>query len=115
MAELAELGGDVPDGEAGVSVEDGVDVPTMPRRDGHQGLVTGLPPGSHVLAPLLKGSPQRVGRLLVEAVEGVAVHVVPHLWLVDVAGPDLLGISEYLVGHLLCSSKLTDHMWFPMG
>jgi len=29
MAELAELGGDIPDGEARVGVKDGIDVPPL--------------------------------------------------------------------------------------
>lgn len=65
MAELAKLGGDVPDGEARVGVEDGVDVPTLPSGHGHQRLVASLPPRPDVLPPLLVRPPQCVGRILV--------------------------------------------------
>lgn len=100
MAKLAKLGGDVPDGEAGVSVEDGIDVPSLPRSDGHQGLVARLPPCADVLPSLLEGASQCVRGLLIEAVEGVAVDVVPHLGLVDVVGSRLLREPEYLIRHL---------------
>lgn len=101
MAELAELGGDVPNGEAGVGIEDGVDVPGgLAGGDGDEGVVAGLPPGPDILAALLVGPPQRVGALLVQAVQGVAVHVVPHLGLVYVARPCLLCEPKHFVCHL---------------
>ncbi|GMN60466.1 hypothetical protein TIFTF001_029564 [Ficus carica] len=91
VAELAELGGDVPDGEAGVGVEDGVDVPgCLAGGDGDEGVVAGEAPRPNVLAALLVGPPQCVGALLVEAMEGVAVHIVTHLRLIYVARPCLL-------------------------
>ena len=100
MAELAESGGHVPDGEARVRGEDGVDVESVARGDVDARRVAGLPPRPHVLAAGLVGAPQRVRRLLVQAVQRVAVHVVPHLGLVDVARPDLLRVPEHLVRHL---------------
>lgn len=65
VAELAELGGDVPDGEAGMGIEDGVNVPALPGSNSNQGLVTRLPPRADVLPPLLETPAQRVRRLLV--------------------------------------------------
>lgn len=101
MAELAELGGDVPDAEAGVGIEDGVDVPAGPAAgDGDQGVVTGLPPGADVLPALLEALAKGVGGVLVQAVQGVAVDVVPHLRLVYVACSRLLRVPEHLVRHL---------------
>lgn len=101
MAELAEPGGDVPDGESGVGVEDGVDVPqAITGRNGHEWPVAGLPPGPDVLTSLLEGPPQGVGGLLVKAVKCITVNVVPHLGLVDVARPRLLCIPEHLIRHL---------------
>ncbi|EXC05169.1 Protein BONZAI 2 [Morus notabilis] len=76
VAELAELGGDVPNGEAGVGIEDGVDVPGgLAGGDGDEGVVAGLPPGPDILAALLVGPPQGVGALLVQAVQGVAIMI----------------------------------------
>lgn len=61
VAELAEPGGDVPHSEAGVGVEDGVDVPrAVTGRDGHERPVAALPPGADVLPSLLERPPQRV-------------------------------------------------------
>lgn len=100
VAELAELGGDVPHGETGMCTKDGIDVPPLTRRYGHQRLVARLPPRAHVLAPLLESPSQGIGRLLVEAVQRVAVDVVPHLGLVDVGRPRLLRIPKHLVRNL---------------
>lgn len=100
VAELTELGRNVPDGEAGMSIEDGIDVPSLSCRYGHQGLVARLPPRTDVLSSLLESPSQRIGCLLVEAVEGVAVDIVPHFGLVDVVGSGLLCVPEHLVRHL---------------
>lgn len=100
VAEQAEPGGHVPDGEARVRGEDGVDVEAVAGRDVDERRVAGLPPGPHVLATGLVGPPQRVRPGLVQAVQRVAVHVVPHLGLVDVARPHLLRVPEHLVRHL---------------
>lgn len=101
VAELAELGGDVPNREARMGVEDGIDVPGgLAGGNGDEGLVASLPPCSDVLSPLLVGPPQRIGTLLVQAMQRVAMHVMPHLRLVYVARPCLLRIPEHLVCHL---------------
>jgi hypothetical protein len=100
VAELAQPGGHVPDGEARVRGEDGVNVEAVARGDLDERRVAGLPPGAHVLAAGLVRPAQRVGGLLVQAVQRVAVHVVPHLGLVDVARPALVRVPEHLVGHL---------------
>lgn len=100
VAELAELGGDVPYGETGMRIEDGIDVPPLPRRYGHQRLVARLPPCTHILSPLLESPSQHIRHLLIKAVERVAMHVVTHLWLVDVVRPGLLRVPEHLVRHL---------------
>lgn len=100
VAKLAELGGDVPDGEAGMGIEDGINIPGLQGGNGDEGLVTSLPPGPHVLPPLLETSPQCIGCLLVKAMQCVAVDVVPHFRLVDVARPCLLRISKYLIRYL---------------
>ena len=100
MAELAELGRDVPHGKPRMRVENGVDVPPLPSCNGHEWLVASLPPSTYVLSSLLESPPQRVGSLLVEAVQRIAVHVVSHLGLVDVTRTGLLGVPEHLVGHL---------------
>lgn len=105
VAELAELGGNVPNGKPGMRVENGIDVPPLLCRDVHERLVASLPPSPDVLSSLLESSPQGVGRLLVEAVQGVAVHVVPHLGLVDVARSCILCVPEHLVCHLLEKEK----------
>lgn len=101
VAELAEPGGDVPDGEPGVGAKYGVDVPqAVTGGNGHERPVASLPPGPDVLTSLLEGPPQGVGGLLVKAVKCIAVNVVPHLGLVDVARPRLLRIPENLIRHL---------------
>ena len=66
MAKLAQLGGDIPDGEARVGVEDGINVPPLEAACyGHQWFVAGLPPCPHVLSPLLERPTQGVRCLLV--------------------------------------------------
>lgn len=101
MAELAELGGDVPYWEAGMCVEDGIDVPSLlPTCNGYQGLVACLSPCPNILSSLLESSSQCIGCLLVEAVQRVAVHIVSHFRLVNVAGTRLLCVPKYLVCHL---------------
>ena len=60
MAELAELGGDVPHGKPRMRIENGVDVPPLPGCNGHKRLVASLPPSTDILSSLLESSPQRV-------------------------------------------------------
>jgi hypothetical protein len=115
VAELAQPGGHVPDGEARVRGEDGVDVEAVARGDLDERRVAGLPPGTDVLATGLVRPAQRVGGLLVQAVQRVAVHVVPHLGLVDVARAALLGVPEHLVGHLQCKQKKKVHQPRSIG
>lgn len=88
-----------------MGVEYGIDVPPLSCCNGHERLVASLPPSPDVLSSLLESSPQGVGGLLVEAVEGVAVHIVSHLGLVDVARSCVLCVPEDLVCHLLEREK----------
>lgn len=100
MTKLAELGGDIPDGETWVGVEDGIDIPPLACCYGYQRLVTGLPPSTYVFSSLFKSTSQGVGCLLVQAVEGIAMHIVPHFGFVDIRCSCFLGESEYLIGYL---------------
>lgn len=82
-------------------VEDGIDVPSLlPTCNGYQGLVACLSPCPNILSSLLESSSQCIGCLLVEAVQRVAVHIVSHFRLVNVAGTRLLCVPKDLVCHL---------------
>lgn len=95
-----ELGGNIPNGEAGLRIEDGINFPALACCNGHKRLVTCLSPGPHIFASLLKNSPQCIGGLLVQAMQRIAMHVVSHLGLVDVACPCLFCKPKHLVCYL---------------
>lgn len=100
MTKLPEFRGDIPYGEAWVRVEDGINVPPLACSYSNQGLITSLPPGANVFSSLLEGSSEGTGCLFIQAVESVAVHVMPHFGFVDVCCSCLLSKSENLVGYL---------------
>lgn len=100
VTKLTELGGNVPNGKTRVGIEYGINVPSLTRCDGHKGLVTCLSPGSNVLSSLLERPTKLVRHLLVQTVQGVAVDVVSHLWLVDVARSSFLRVPKHLICHL---------------
>lgn len=100
VTKLTELGGNVPNGKTRVGVEYGINVPTLTRCDGHKGLVTCLSPRSNVLSSLLECPTKLVRHLLVQTVQGIAVDVVSHLWLVDVASSSFLRVPKHLICHL---------------
>lgn len=58
VAELAEFGRHVPDGEAWMCVENGIDVPTLGSCYGYQRLIACLSPSSHIFAPFFENPPQ---------------------------------------------------------
>ncbi|CAN4086552.1 unnamed protein product [Withania somnifera] len=100
MAELAEFGGHIPNGEARMSIENGIDIPALSSSYGHQGLVTCLSPCPNVLSSLLESSSQSIGSILIKAMKCIAMHVVSHFWLVYVACPCFLCVPEHLIRHL---------------
>lgn len=107
VTQLAELGWHVPYRKTRMRVENCINVPTLTRRNRHQRLVTRLPPRAYVLPSLLETPPQFIRHLLIQTVQRVAVHVVPHLWLVNIACPSLLRIPKHLICHL------PNKKWLP--
>lgn len=121
VAKLAKLGGDVPNRKTVVRIEDEIDIPTLSCSYCDKGLVASLPPSPDVLSSFFIRSPQCVRCVLVQAMKRVAVHVMSHFWLVDVASSSPLCIPEHLVCHL---QQLEWHLikpyiknlnsWYPL-
>lgn len=100
VTQLAKGGRNVPDCKSWVCCEDSVDVPCMVRCDENKWTVTRQSPSSDILPAFFKRPSQFVGNFLVEAVQGIAVHVVSHFRLVYVARSRFLGVPENLIRNL---------------
>jgi hypothetical protein len=81
-------------------IENGVNVPPLACCNVHQRLVACLPPRPDIFSSFLESSSQCIGCFLVDAVQRVAMHIVSHFRLVNVARSSLLRIPEHLICHL---------------
>jgi hypothetical protein len=81
-------------------IENGVNVPPLACCNVHQRLVARLSPRPDIFSSFLECSSQCIRCLLVHAVQRIAMHVVSHFRLVNVARSSLLRIPKHLICHL---------------
>lgn len=97
-----------------MSIENSINVPTLSCCYGHKWLVACLSPRSNVFSSLLESSSQCIGRILIKAMKGIAVHIMPHFGLVDVACSCLLGVPKHLICHLCPGKSLIRQISFML-
>lgn len=105
MAKLTYLGRNVPNRKSRMRVKYSIDVPPLSCSNNHKRLVTSLPPRPNVFTSLLETSSQRIGCLLIEAMQCIAVNVMPHFWLVDVACSRFFCEPKNLISHLYLHTR----------